>query len=457
MAKNRILIVDDEPAVRFGIRDFLELQGYEVEEAESCQGARQIFSTSRPDVVIADYMLPDGTALDLLPRLKDIDSEIPLLVLTGHGSIDLAVKAIKEGAEQFLTKPIEMPALHVILQRLLETQRRHHKHLASKTRRARQAIDPFIGTSDAILSLADQAKKFLTTESPVFIFGETGSGKGVLARWLHENSARADEAFVDLNCAGLSRELLETELFGHEKGAFTSATSSKQGLFEVAHRGTIFLDEVGDVDLQIQPKLLKVLEDKRFRRVGDVKDRQVDVRLIAATHQDLGELVRQKKFRDDLYFRICTIPLFFPPLRERIDDIPVVSRYLLNKIAADLGRAEIQLDDDCVKALQAYRWPGNVRELRNVLERAVLLSDGKSVSLKHLNFDGYANVGAPSLDSRLTLLQLEKHHIQRVLQEERGRVERAAKRLGIPRSSLYQKIKKHQIPMPKNFVEQSLF
>ena len=449
MAKNRILIVDDEPSVRFGIRDFLELQGYEVDEADSCKDARHLFSFSRPDVVIADYMLPDGTALDLLPRLKDIDSEIPLLVLTGHGSIDLAVKAIKEGAEQFLTKPIEMSALHVILQRLLETQRKHHKHLASRTRRVRQAIDPFIGTSAAIRSLADQARKILTTESPVLILGETGSGKGVLARWLHENSPRAEEAFVDLNCAGLSRELLETELFGHEKGAFTSATSSKQGLFEVAHRGTVFLDEVGDVDVQIQPKLLKVLEDKRFRRVGDVRDQQVDVRLIAATHQDIGELVRQKKFRDDLYFRISTIPLSFPPLRKRIDDIPVVAQYLLDKVSADLGRGQILLDDDCIRALQAYAWPGNVRELRNVIERAVLLSEGKSIGLRDLNFDGHANVGMPTLDSRLTLLELEKQHIQRVLEEERGRVEKAATRLGIPRSSLYQKIKKHQIDLPQ--------
>ena len=296
--------------------------------------------------------------------------------------------------------------------------------------------------------MADQARKILTTESPVLILGETGSGKGVLARWLHENSPRAEEAFVDLNCAGLSRELLETELFGHEKGAFTSATSSKQGLFEVAHRGTVFLDEVGDVDLQIQPKLLKVLEDKRFRRVGDVRDQQVDVRLIAATHQDIGQLVRQKKFRDDLYFRISTIPLSFPPLRKRIEDIPVVAQYLLDKVAADLGRGQILLDDDCIRALQAYAWPGNVRELRNVIERAVLLSEGKSIGLRDLNFDGHASVGVPTLDSRLTLLQLEKQHIQIVLDEERGRVEKAAHRLGIPRSSLYQKIKKHQIALP---------
>jgi len=445
MFRNKVLVVDDESGVRFGIRDFLEQQGYEIEEAESCEDAQHLFRTSRPDIVIADYMLPDGTALDLLPRLKEIDAGIPLLVLTAHGSIDLAVRAIKEGAEQFLTKPLELSTLLVILQRLLQKQRNHNKQLASKSRQVRHAIDPFIGTSAAIRALADQSRKILSTESPVLILGETGSGKGVLARWLHQNSPRAEEAFVDLNCAGLSRELLETELFGHEKGAFTSAIASKQGLFEVAHRGTIFLDEVGDVDLQIQPKLLKVLEEKRFRRVGDVRDRQVDVRLIAATHQDIGQLVRNKRFRDDLYFRISTIPLAFPALRERVEDIPPIAQYLLDKIAADLGRGQLELDEGSIQALKAYSWPGNVRELRNVIERAVLLSGQKTITLNDLQFDGHTQVGVPFLDSRLTLVELEKQHIERVLHEERGRVEKAAKRLGIPRSSLYQKIKKHQI------------
>lgn len=445
MARNRILIVDDEPGLRFGVRDFLELQGYEVDEAESCREAQEIFRTSRPDIVIADYMLPDGTALDLLPRLKEINPDTPLLILTAHGSIDLAVRAIKEGAEQFLTKPLELPALMVILKRLLENQRNRHKQLASRSHQVRHAIDPFIGVSSAIRTLAEQAKKVLATESPVLILGETGTGKGVLARWLHDNSPRGEEAFVDLNCAGLSRELLETELFGHEKGAFTSATSSKQGLFEVAHRGTIFLDEIGDVDLQIQPKLLKVLEDKRFRRVGDVRDRQVDVRLIAATHQDIGQLVREKTFRNDLYFRVSTIPLAFPSLRERIEDIPIMAHYLLDKLATDLGRGEIELQPECIKALQAYSWPGNVRELRNVIERAVLLSEQKNIQLQDLHFDGHSRRRASYLDSNLTLNELEKQHIERVLLEEQGRVEKAASRLGIPRSSLYQKIKKYHL------------
>src|ERR1044072_8115867 len=411
MSRNKVLVVDDESGVRFGIRDFLEQHGYEIDEAESCDDAQQIFRTSRPDIVIADYMLPDGTALDLLPRLKEIDSGIPLLVLTAHGSIDLAVRAIKEGAEQFLTKPLEVPTLLVILQRLLQKQRNYHKQLASKSREVRQAIDPFIGASAAIRALADQARKILSTESPVLILGETGTGKGVLARWLHEKSPRAGEPVV--------------ELFGHEKGAFTSATASKQGLFEVAHRGTIFLDEVGDVDVQIQPKLLKVLEEKRFRRVGDVRDRQVDVRLIAATHQDMGQLVREKRFRGDLYFRISTIPLAFPALRDRVEDIPTMAQYLLDKVSADLGRGELHLDENCIQALKAYSWPGNIRELRNVIERALLLSDQKTITIADLQFDGHTQVGSPFLDSRLTLLELEKQHIERVLQEERGRVEKA--------------------------------
>lgn len=448
MARDKILIVDDEAGLRFGVRDYLELQGYEVDEAESCQTAQDRFRVSRPDVVVADYLLADGTALDLLPRLKEIDAEIPLLILTAHGSIDLAVRAIKEGAEQFLTKPLELPALLVILQRILENKRNLHKQRANKTREVRAAIDPFVGTSPAILDLAEQARKILLTESPILILGETGTGKGVLSRWLHANSPRSDEAFVDLNCAGLSRELLETELFGHEKGAFTSATSSKQGLFDVAHRGTIFLDEIGDVDLQIQPKLLKVLEDKRFRRVGDVRDRQVDVRLIAATHQDIGQLVAEKKFRDDLYFRISTIPLTFPALRDRQQDIPVLAQYLVEKFGADLGRWEVQLGPDCLEALQNYSWPGNVRELRNVIERAILLSDHKTIGLKDLHFDGRAG-NQVYLNSNLTLVELERQHIERVLREEKGRVEHAAKRLGVPRSSLYQKLKRHRIASSK--------
>jgi DNA-binding NtrC family response regulator len=449
VARNKILVVDDEPGVRFGVRDFLESSGFEVEEADSWQAALEIFQVVRPDAAIIDYVLPDGNALELLPRLKQIDPGIPLIILTAHGSIDLAVRAVKEGADQFLTKPVELPALLVMLQRLLEEQRNRQRQIAGKSRRAREGVDPFLGVSAAIRELAEQARKVLPTDSPILILGETGTGKGVLARWLRDHGPRSEEAFVDLNCAGLSREFLETELFGHERGAFTGAVSSKAGLLEVAHCGTVFLDEIGDMDLQVQAKLLKVLEEKQFRRLGDVRDRRVDIRLVAATHQDLGRLVQDNKFRSDLHFRINTIPLFVPPLRERGEDILILARHLLQRIAGDLGRGNLELASDAEQALQTYPWPGNIRELRNVLERAVLLSDHQVLHRKSLRFEYSSGVEVSTNDTHLSLREVEQRHIDRVLQEEQGRVESAAKRLGIPRSTLYQKIKQYQIILPK--------
>ena len=322
----KVLIVDDEPGIRFGVRDFLESEGFEVEEADSTAAAERLVREYHPDALVLDHMLPDGTALELLPRIREIDSTLPVVVLTGHATIDLAVRAVKEGADQFLAKPVELPALVVMLRRLLETQREKRRQAAGRARQAREAVDPFTGTSAAIRRLAEDARRLQASSSPILIEGETGSGKGVLARWLHRNGPRGDEPFVDMNCAGLSREFLETELFGHEKGAYTGAVNSKQGLLEVAHRGVVFLDEIGDLDPQVQPKLLKVLEEKRFRRLGEVRDRQVDVQLVAASHQSLPQLVQEKKFRSDLYFRISTIPLRVPALRERVEDIPILAR-----------------------------------------------------------------------------------------------------------------------------------
>jgi DNA-binding NtrC family response regulator len=438
MARNRILIIEDEPGIRFGMRDFLEAHGFTVDEVEDCQAALKHFKNNQPDAVVLDYMLPDGNALELLPRLKQIDSDMPVVILTGHGSIDLAVRAVKEGAEQFLTKPIELPALLVVLERALENRRNRQKQLAGKSQQERRiAIDPFRGTSALIRALGEQARRVLATDSPILIQGETGTGKGVLARWLHHNGPRHEEAFIDLNCAGLTRELLETELFGHEKGAFTGATASKTGLFEVAHGGTIFLDEIGDVDPQIQPKLLKVIEE--------IRERLVDVRLIAATHQDLTALIREQRFRRDLYYRISTIPLEVPPLRHRAEDIPTLARYLLQESATDIGRGEVGLAPDLEKALQNYSWPGNIRELRNVLERALLLSDHAVLERKDVHLSNSFETEGRFDEANLTLAELERRHIERVLGEERGQVVKAAERLGIPRSSLYEKIKKYGI------------
>jgi DNA-binding NtrC family response regulator len=434
----RILVVDDEPSVRFALRDYLEAKGWLVEEADTCRAAQDAFRAFRLDAAVVDYSLPDGNALDILPRLKALDASVPLVILTGHGTIDLAVRAIQEGADHFLTKPVELPTLLVILERLVENQRNRQRQLAGQARQSRQTLDPFLGTSPAISRLAEEARRLIASDSPILIQGETGSGKGVLAAWLHAASPRAPEPFVDLNCAGLSAEFLETELFGHEKGAFTGAAGAKPGLLEVAHRGTVFLDEIGDLSPQVQPKVLKVVEERRFRRLGDVRDRHVDVRLIAATHQDLQQLVREKRFRNDLYFRISTLPLRVPSLRERGEDIPLLAQHLLARIGRDLGR-ERELSGAAVQALQAHSWPGNIRELRNLLERAALLAEGRVLSPRDLRFE--ADSPADALPADLTLGQLERLHVERVLRQEGGHVERAARRLGVPRSTLYQKLK----------------
>jgi DNA-binding NtrC family response regulator len=453
MSKRRILIVDDESAVRFGVRDFLETHGYDVDEAATCASGERTFRAARPDAVVLDYALPDGNALALMPRLRAIDPSIPIVILTAHGSIELAVRAVKEGAEQFLTKPVELAALLVILRRVLETRRDHRTVLARQVQEARSDVDPFLGTSMVIRRLASEAERLLDSHSPVLIQGATGTGKGVLARWLHSGSPRAEDAFVDLNCAGLNREFLESELFGYEKGAFTGAVRSKPGLLEIGDRGTVFLDEVGDLHAEVQPKLLKVLEEKRFRRMGEARERVVDIRLIAATHRDLSALVRDQKFRADLYFRICTLPLRVPSLSERKEDIPLLAERIVAKLTNEVGRPPLQLSPAAEEALKNHHWPGNIRELRNVLERAILFHRSQRIEPTDLRFEGALVADDHGIETSLTLAEVERRHIERVLDAERGNVTRAAARLGVPRSSLYQKISRFAIRLAERSTE----
>ena len=448
MAKDRVLVVDDEKDIRQGIGNFLEGSGFEVASGMNCEEAEGRVRSLRPDVAVLDYNLPDGNALELMPRLRTIDPLLPFIILTGFGSIELAVQAVKQGADQFLTKPADLPTLAVLIQRIVENRRDRQKQIAEKTRRGRNQVDPFLGKSPAIRRMSELAHRVVSTDSSILILGETGTGKGVLARWLHDNSSRSAEAFVDLNCGGFTRDLLETELFGHEKGAFTGAVQPKAGLLEIAHKGTVFLDEIGDVDVQVQPKLLKVLEDKQFRRLGDVRDRRVDIRLIAATHHDMVKLVKGKSFRSDLYFRISTIPLTTPPLRERAEDIPILSNYFLERLATDLGVKHAELSPKAITALQSYPWPGNIRELRNVLERAMLLSGNRVLTEQDLHFDTTEDIEQSHKDYDRTLEQVEREYIQEVLLREGWHVEGAARKLGIPRSSLYQKIKEFGILRP---------
>jgi len=444
----KILLVDDEENVRLPLRRFLTGKGFTVVEADSLASVREVLRPHSVDAAVVDFSLPDGDGLDVLRTLKAQDASLPVVLLTGHGTIDLAVKAIKDGAEQFFTKPVELPALLVVIQRALENRRMRQVSLAGKSSQARHAVDPFFGESPAVRRLAAEAARVAASPVHVLIQGETGAGQGVLARWLQQNGPRADEPFVDLNCAGLSRELLESELFGHEKGAFTGAVATKPGLLEMAHRGTLFLDEIGDVDLQIQAKLLKVVEDFRFRRLGDVRDRQVDVRLIAATHRDLTQLVREGKFREDLYYRISAIPLVVPPLRERGQDVVLLARRLVERIGAEMARPGVRLSGEAEKHIAQHAWPGNVRQLRNVLERAVLLGERAVLEPADLSLPAGGAIAAEA-NASLTLAEAERRHIEAVLRAQRGAVPRAAEILGLSRSALYERIKKHGLVVRK--------
>jgi DNA-binding NtrC family response regulator len=448
--RNTVLLVDDEAAVRFPICRFLKASGYEVQEADGVASALEAFRRAPADAAVLDFSLRDGDGLELLRSLKAADPALPVILLTAHGTIDLAVRAMKDGAEQFFTKPVELPALRVVLDRALENRRHRQASLAGRTQKTREAADPFVGDSPAIRRLAEHAARVAGASLPVLIQGETGSGKGVLARWLHDHGPRDEEPLVDLNCAGLSRELLESELFGYEKGAFTGAVSAKPGLLELAHKGTFFLDEIGDVELGVQAKLLKVIEELRFRRLGDVRDRRVDVRLIAATHRDLSRLVQEGKFREDLLYRINAVTLVMPPLRERGPDILRLARTLLERVASELGRPEVRLSPAAEQALGAHPWPGNVRQMRNALERAVLLSRHAVLEPEDV-IPAAPAAGPPTAEApQMSLQEAERRHIESVLRAAGGVVPRAAEVLGLSRSALYERIRKHGIVVARS-------
>ena len=447
-----VLVVEDDEAVRFGICAALRKLGFVVFEADSCASAVKAFA-SRPGAVVTDLRLPDGDALDLLPRLRTIDPSVPIFIVTGHGTIDVAVQAVKAGAEDFLTKPIDLQALSSLVSKAFERRRAMRSGKRAKVGEAGLQL-----RSATMQRIDEQVEKLRAADCAVLLLGETGTGKSLLARRIHAVGARNTGPFVDINCAGLSKDFVETELFGHERGAFTGAHATKQGLLDAANGGTLFLDEIGDVDVQVQPKLLKVLEEKRFRRMGDVRERSVDVRLVAATHHDLLGAVSLGRFRADLFYRISTVTITVPPLRDRREDLMPFAGYMLTQ----LGAGDVELAQDAKEALIEHDWPGNLRELKNVLERSLLQRSGPVVHAKDLRFDtpsrsrmhaalpyspappsqpGPPSGPVSSGPSSRTLSEVEKEHIVAALTAEHGRVEPAARRLGIPRSTLYQRIK----------------
>lgn len=449
-----ILVVEDDPTVRGVIRTIFQADGYEVVETASCAAVQRGLKAVRPDAAILDYQLPDGNALDLLPHLREVDPYLPILILTAHDDVELAVEAMQHGADHFLTKPAKPETLRKIVARCVADRKVHRRKLGYEVNRERNRPDPFRGTSKQIAQFEQRALKVAAANRPVLLMGETGCGKGVLAQWLHDHSPRAEEPFVNLNCAGLKTEFLESELFGHAKGAFTGAVATKPGLLEAADRGTLFLDEIGDMDLAIQAKLLKVLEEQTFRRLGEVQERWVDVRLIAATHRDFTQLTEDGHFRSDLYFRLSTLRLEIPSLHQRRQDIPSLAVHFLERLGREVGRPDLALSSDAIEALVGYRWPGNIRELRNVLERAVLLGEREILQSEDFYFEtAVSNTAeeASSIDPQFlnfSLEEVEKLHIERILAHVGGSISQAARKLGIQRNTLYQKIKKYEIKRP---------
>jgi len=449
---SQVLIVDDESAIRFGVRRYLERRGLTVFEAATCSEAREQVGRETIGAVILDLHLPDGDGLKLLRQMREQRPELAVVLLTGTGTIERAVEAMKLGACDFLVKPLDLDVLAGVLDDIFVAAGNGGRGKRSAGRNGAgkaPPVDPFVGVSPAMRELASRARLIAAADATVLLLGETGTGKGVFARWLHANSRRRDQAMLELNCAALSRDLLQSELFGHLPGAFTGADRRKTGLLEAADGGTLLLDEIGDMDLELQPKLLKVLEEKTFRPLGQVESQSVDVRLIAATHPTLVEKVQNGEFRQDLFFRINTLPLRLPSLRDRREDLPQLAEAILEQLARSAGKEPRELSPEALDRLREHPWPGNIRQLRNVLERAVLLSPEPRLGPEALWFEdlgataggapagGAAPAGAPT-----TLADAERQAIEQALEAESGHVGRAAERLGIARSTLYEKLKK---------------
>lgn len=441
MKLQKILLVDDEESTIFGYTNYLTKSGYSVENAKCLLDAKQCLSKTQFHAVLLDLNLPDGNALDSIPEIKANNEGIVIIVITGMSDIPTAVKAMKYGAHNFLTKPIVMEDLISTLQKSFEIEELRRRDCMQQ--RLSSKPQTYFGKSPTISKIVDYANIAAMNDTVVLLLGETGTGKGVLARWIHEHSSRKDQAFVELNCSSLRGELLRSELYGHTKGAFTSAIKDRDGLIEIADGGTLFLDEIGDMDIGVQAELLKTLEEKSFRRIGENKIRKSDFRLICATNRDLAAESSKGVFRTDLFYRICIFPITLPALRQRKDDLPG----LIEHILISFGYDKFPLSKDVTELLVGYSWPGNIRELKNIIERALLLSQGTPLSVEH--FSGLEVPATPEKPAAIIgdeppdswdLEEIEMYHIQRALKHFSGDKNKASAALGISLSSLYRKL-----------------
>lgn len=432
-----LLLIDDDEGISLVLREFFEGKGFDFLNAKTGEEGIKVAIKELPDIILLDLNLPDLKGMSILKEVKSLYPDIGFIVLTGYGGLDEAIEAIKLGAEHYFQKPVDLYELSIIVDRCLSTKRLRQEVLSSKS------PIPLIGRSRYIQGMFHIIN--LLAENPsttVLISGETGTGKEVVARNIHLLSRRSDKPFVDINCASIPENIFESELFGHEAGAFTDAKTSRKGLLEIADGGTVFLDEVSEMPLSLQAKLLRFLETRTFRRVGGTRDIRVDVRIIAATNRDLGKSVREGLFRDDLYYRLNVMPVNIIPLRERPEDIPLLAEYFLDETVRNLNKRPLSIEREAMDVLISYAWPGNIRELRNIIERAVILCQGHVITKENLLLKQEVKTEYEPL---LTLKDVERLHIHRVLRYTGNNKTKAAQILGISRSTLNEKIKEYNL------------
>ncbi len=473
MSGGTVLIVDDERTLARAMKAFLAESGYEAEAAPDAEQALVTLERLRPDVVFTDVRLPGMHGIDLLKRVREFDPSIAVIVMTAYGSIEQAVEAVKLGAFDYVKKPLDLEELKLLADRARENSllRQELSYYRRRAAQEDQAFAGIVGDSPAMRAVMDRARQIAALDEtpPVLITGETGTGKGLVARTIHASGPRASKPFIDVNCTALPATLMEAELFGYERGAFTDAKESKLGLFEAAEGGFLFLDEVGDIEMALQGKLLRAIEDRVVRRVGGVRDRKVDVRILAATNRDLELESARDRFRKDLYFRLAVIPIRLPPLRERGQDVLLLADTFLRRFSAKYGKSVKRFDSAARERLLAYPWPGNVRELSHVIERAVLWSIGPELDVEHLSLTRPVEAASgrePPASGRETgpttsrlpaeasaplpglpppgidLASWERTMIEQAMREAGGNQTRAAQRLGISRDTLRYRLKK---------------
>ncbi len=446
--KQKILIIDDEESILESLSDILLDEGYRVITAHTAEEGLFRLQEESPELLILDVWLPDKDGLEILKELKKKQPALPVIVISGHGTVEMAVQAIKLGAFDFLEKPLSYDRVVVTVANALRFRALEEENIRLRAKLARGLS----GESPAIKKVKTEIERVALTDATVLIMGESGVGKEVAARMIHDLSPRRNRPFVEINCAAIPDELIESELFGHEKGAFTGATTAKRGKFELANGGTLFLDEIGDMSLSAQAKVLRVLQEKRFERLGGTKVIEVDVRVIAATNKDLREEIKAGRFREDLYFRLNVVPITIPPLRERKEDIPILVEEILTELALHTGLGKKRLSPEVMEALKNYPWPGNIRELRNLIERLVIMASGEEISLKDLPAEfrsgeepiPYATGEEPWFvcdDFKQARYLFEREFLRRKIAKFGGSISHTAEAIGLERSYLYRKLK----------------